>query len=276
LYFPSNRQVVISPFAAPGNRRPEKFKKKLSFPPRLQDMPMVDERRKNERPKTPGLKSNITDGKGAFFVVVEDISDTGVGVAEVPDGFDETVHKCFALINAPLKDFNLVLRPRWVRPAKSGKFKRIGFQIEDPPPEWIDFVSRFKKELGQKNQRSSSRHRTFGLMAVVSDGAAKFFGVVEDLSENGLRLTQVPAEFDDSTGACFAVVHSPTGDVNVSLHPCWIRPTNKGMYKTIGFRIHDPPEGWQEMIEELESEGSQLGFLLVPDEESEEQRPEEK
>lgn len=231
---------------------------------------MVDERRKSKRLKTPGLKSNITDGKTAFFVLVEDISDTGVGVSEIPDGFDETVHKCFAVINAPLKDFKLVLRPRWVYPGKSGKFKKIGFQIENPPADWVHFVESVKKGLRQKQQRSRSRHKTFGLMAVVSDGVSRYFGVVEDMSENGLRLTQVPAEFDDSAETCSAVVHSPTGDVNVSLHPCWIRPTNKGMYKTIGFQIHSPPEGWQELIQELVSEDGQLGFLLIRDEESDE------
>jgi len=231
---------------------------------------MVDERRTSERHKTPGLKSNITDGKAAFFVAVEDISKTGVGVSQIPAGFDETVHKCFAVISAPLKDFKLVLHPKWVHTSESGKFKKIGFQIEDPPAEWVHFVEEVKKSLKQKHQRIRSRHRTFGLMAVVSDGKSRYFGVVDDLSEKGLRLTQVPAEFDDSAGTCSAVVHSPTGDVNVSLHPCWIRSTNKGMYKSIGFQIHNPPEGWQELIEELESETGQLGFLLPVDEEGNE------
>lgn len=231
---------------------------------------MADDRRKSARHRTPGLKSNITDGKGAFFVVVEDISKTGIGLSQVPESFDETVHKCFAVINAPLKDFKLVLHPRWVQTVASGKFKKIGFQIDNPPAEWVSFVERVKKGLRKRHQRTDSRHRTFSLMAVVSDGKSRYFGVVEDLSENGLRLTQVPAEFDDAAGTCSAVVHSPTGDVNVSLHPCWIQSTNRGMYKTIGFRIHEATEGWQAMIEELESENGQLGFLLLEEEESDE------
>lgn len=231
---------------------------------------MADDRRKSARLRTPGLKSNITDGRVAFFVAVEDISKNGIGLSQVPEGFDETVHKCFAVISAPLKDFKLVLHPRWVQTVKSGQFKKIGFQIDDPPADWVDFVESVKRGLQKKHQRTVSRHKTFSLMAVVSDGKSRYFGVIEDLSENGLRLTQVPAEFDDTAGICSAVVHSPTGDVNVSLQPCWIQPTNRGMYKTIGFRIQETTGRWQKLIEELESENGQLGFLLLDDEAEEE------
>jgi len=230
---------------------------------------MTSERRKSLRFATPDLKSNISDGKSAFFVVVEDVSKTGVGVSQVPEGFDETVHKCFAVINAPLEDFKLALQPRWVHATGKGKYKRIGFQIDDPPDEWLDFVEEIKDGPREKTERSASRHKTLGLMALVSDGKTTYFGVVEDLSASGLRLTQVPADFDDSAATCSAVVHSPTGDVNVSMHPCWIRSTNKGMYKTIGFQIHNPPAGWQGLIEELGSENGQLGFLVLGDEEDE-------
>ncbi|HBI16127.1 MAG TPA: hypothetical protein DDY20_11540 [Desulfobulbaceae bacterium] len=228
---------------------------------------MTDDRRKNERYQTPEFKSNLSDGNSAFFVIVEDVSKSGVGVSHVPEGFDETVHKCFAVINAPLKDFTLVLHPRWVSPSGEGPFKRIGFQIENPPTEWVDFVENLKKEIRKKNERASPRLKILGLMAVISDGKSKYLGVVEDLSAKGLRLTQVPADFNESGGCCSAVVNSPTGDVHMSLHPCWIRTTNKGMYKTIGFKIHNPPPGWQGLIEELAQNDGQLGFLVMGDEE---------
>jgi hypothetical protein len=227
---------------------------------------MTEERRKSKRYQTPEFKSNLSDGNSAFFVALDDVSTTGVGVSQVPEGFDESVHTCFAVINAPLGDFTLVLHPRWVASSGEGKCKRIGFQIDNPPAEWVDFVESFKDESGERNQRESARHKILGLMAVISDGKTKFFGVVEDLSENGLRLTQVPADFDESAGICSAVVNSPTGDVHISMHPCWIRPTHKGMYKTIGFKIHNPPPGWQGLIEELEKNKGQLGFLVLGDE----------
>lgn len=226
---------------------------------------MSENRRKCERYKISGLESNISDGKSAFLVVVEDISKTGVGVSEIPAGFDETVHKCFATINAPLEDFKLALHPKWVHLTDKGRHKRIGFQIDDPSSEWLDFVDGIMGGSGEERNRGRARHKMAGLMAVVSDGKTTCFGVVEDLSENGLRLTKIPAGFDDSAENCTVVVHSPTGDVKVSLHPCWIQSTNKGMYKTVGFKVHNPPAGWQEMIGQLKGENGKISLLVVED-----------
>lgn len=224
---------------------------------------MAEERRKSSRFQPPGLKSNLSDGSSAFSVVIDDVSKTGVGVSQVPEGFDETVRNCFALINVPPEDFSLILHPCWVRTSSQGKYRRIGFHIDDPPPEWVYFVEGLKRKTVKETQRESSRHKILGLMAVISDGRTKYYGVVEDISASGLRLTQVPADFDESADSCSGVVRSPSGDVNVSLHPCWIRATNRGMYKTIGFRIHNPSPGWQKVIEELEKSGGQLGFLVM-------------
>lgn len=223
---------------------------------------MVEDRRKSKRYQTPGLKSNISDGKSAFLVVVEDISTTGVGVSQIPAGFDEKVQKCLATVNAPLKDFKLNLSPRWVDLTNDGKYKRIGFQIDNPPDEWLRFVEGMKSG---ESLRKGDRHKTLALMAMVSDGMSTYIGIVEEISADGLRLTQVPTDFDDSTGKCSAVVQSPTGDLNISMHPCWVKSTNKGMYKTIGFQIQNPPAGWQEFIKKLENESEDLSFLLLGD-----------
>jgi hypothetical protein len=266
-------------FRIPQEKIQEKIQNRLSggpgpFLPAHEGSSMTDERRKSRRYQTPEFKSNLSDGNSAFIVVIEDVSLTGVGVSQVPEGFDETVNKCFAVINALQKDFTLVLQPRWVSTNGKGPYKRIGFQIENPPPAWLDFVEALKEEIRKKNLRESRRHRILGLMAVLSNGKSKYLGVVEDLSEKGLCLTQVPADFDESAGSCTAVVNSPTGDVPVSLHPCWIRSTNRGMYKTIGFKIQNPPPGWQGLVEELGQSDGQLGFLVM--EEDDEGSPEDK
>lgn len=109
---------------------------------------MNDERRKSRRYQTPGLKSSISDGSTAFIVMVDDVSKTGVGLSEVPEGFDESVHRCFAVINAPLEDFSLALHPCWVHSTGEGQYKRIGFHIDDPPKEWVAFVEALKQERG--------------------------------------------------------------------------------------------------------------------------------
>jgi hypothetical protein len=228
-----------------------------------------DERRKNRRYAVGNLKTRITDGKSACVVKVEDISPHGVGVSGLPQDFDENV-SCVVEIKCPQGDFKLELQPRWVHLNK-GKRKKIGFQIHEPTREWLDFLLELKKAEAGGCKRSSSRLKTVGLMAMVSNDGSRCFGIVEDISENGLRLTQIPAEFADSAASCSAVVHSLAGDVNISLRPCWIRATTKGMYKTIGFEIQDPPPDWQELIETLQQETGGLDFLLPEEEKNKKQ-----
>jgi hypothetical protein len=100
-------------------------------------------------------------------------------------------------------------------------------------------------------------------MSYISDGNSSFMGVVEDISKNGVRIAQIPADFDDSITKCQAVIQCPTGDHTFSLQPCWVRPTNRGMYKTVGFKILDPPPNWLAVVEELEKGGGELGFLVL-------------
>ncbi len=226
---------------------------------------MDDDRRKFKRYKAPGLKSNISDGNSAFLVVVEDLSKTGVGLSQVPTGFDETVKKCLAVVNAPHDDFKLDLNPRWVQVSEKGNHKKIGFEIENPSPEWIKFVESFNVNFVKKRREKGKRIKALGLMTVISDGKSSYFGIVEEISEQGLRLAQIPTEFDDKTGECTAVVHSPSGDLNISLLPCWVKSTDRGMYKSVGFQIQNPPEDWQGFIKKMENEAGDLSFFLLKD-----------
>jgi len=102
-------------------------------------------------------------------------------------------------------------------------------------------------------------------MSFISDGKTSVLGIVEDLSATGLRVGQVPLNFDDSVQQCKAVIHSPTGDFNMILTPRWIEETNMGMYKSIGFQIVDPPDGWTEFVTKLESGTSDIGFMILGD-----------
>lgn len=116
-----------------------------------------------------------------------------------------------------------------------------------------------------RSDRQFDRHKTLGLMSFISDGKTSVLGIVEDLSANGLRVGQVPLDFDNSVQKCKAVVHSPTGDFNVELAPRWSEVTNRGMYKSIGFEILDPPARWKEFVAELESGTSEIGFMILDD-----------
>lgn len=114
-----------------------------------------------------------------------------------------------------------------------------------------------------KSNRTSPRHKTLGLMSFISDGKSSMLGVVEDLSTNGVRVAQIPRDFDTTVQRCKAVINSPGGDFTVVLKPCWVKETNRGMYKTIGFQIIDPPAGWTAFVRKLEGGSSDLGFLVL-------------
>lgn len=102
-------------------------------------------------------------------------------------------------------------------------------------------------------------------MSFISDGKSSVLGIVENLSATGIKVGQVPLDFDESVQKCKAVIHSPTGDFNVFMVPRWSEETNMGMYKTIGFQIIDPPEGWTEFVKELENGTSEIGFMILDD-----------
>lgn len=116
--------------------------------------------------------------------------------------------------------------------------------------------------LLEENSRGNSRHETIGLMSNISDGKSTFVGIVEDISASGLRISQVPASFDDTAGQCYTIVNGPNQDFAIALQPRWVRVTNKGMYKMIGFEIENPPENWTNFVEGVEENMDPFGFLL--------------
>lgn len=229
---------------------------------------MSEEKRKEKRLHTPDLTSELSDGKSGFFVVVDDVSCNGVGMQNVPDAFDSTVKKCLAAINASSQNFKLTLQPCWTQLSTEGKYKNIGFRIEEPSETWIDFVGSLSREVPDGGKREDIRHTTGGLMALISDGTKTYYGVVDDISHSGLRLTQISQELDESAEKYSVVIQSPTGDVKVSMHPCWMRTSQRGMYRTIGFKVQGPPKGWQKLISEIEKEGSNISLFLLDEEET--------
>ena len=104
------------------------------------------------------------------------------------------------------------------------------------------------------NRRVSTRHHTLGLMSNVFDGRSAVVGVVEDISRTGLRVSNIPSSFEDTVETCYMVVNGPQNDFHLSLKPRWVRPTNKGMYKTIGFQVEEVPENWAHFLENVEDQ----------------------
>lgn len=106
------------------------------------------------------------------------------------------------------------------------------------------------------NCRSTDRHQTIGMMSNLFDGKSTVLGVVEDVSLNGLCVSNIPASFEDTSGTCLSVVNGPRRDFHLSLQPRWVQATNRGMYKMIGFAIQESPAEWQHFIERMEHDKS--------------------
>ncbi|GAB4340811.1 MAG: hypothetical protein Kow0089_14760 [Desulfobulbaceae bacterium] len=112
-------------------------------------------------------------------------------------------------------------------------------------------------------QRTAQRHPTIGLMSTISDGKSSYLGVVEDISCEGVCMSQVPAVFDDTAKTCLTVVKGGTRDFRFALVPRWARATNRGMYKVIGFRIDDPPDSWREFVDRIANDSDPLHTLFA-------------
>ncbi len=110
------------------------------------------------------------------------------------------------------------------------------------------------------NRRNSERHQTMALMSNIYDGRDSFLGIVENISTAGLRISKLPARFDDSKGKCVSLINGLVGNVKITIQPCWVQATNRGMYKVIGFKISNPPPEWNKFVKEtvqtVPSEGS--------------------
>lgn len=113
------------------------------------------------------------------------------------------------------------------------------------------------------NKRVSERHMTLGLMSSVSDGKHSYLGVVEDISTTGIRMSQVPADFDDSVNHCYTVVKGPTRDMIILLRPCWAKESRRGMYKDVGFQIEDPPKVWKDFVDRLTNESDLIHTMMA-------------
>ena len=105
----------------------------------------------------------------------------------------------------------------------------------------------------ETNRRVSERHLTLGLMSNIFDGRSAVLGVVEDISHAGIRISNIPASFEDNVLTCYTVVNGPRRDFHLALQPRWVQFTNRGMYKMIGFQIQEPPPSWTGFIDSIES-----------------------
>lgn len=104
------------------------------------------------------------------------------------------------------------------------------------------------------NRRTAERLESVGLMTNIFDGRSAVLGVVQDVSRCGLRVSTVPAVFEETVETCYAVVNGGWQNFHLALQPRWALAAAGGMFKTIGFQIQHPPAEWTHFIEKMEHE----------------------
>ena len=89
--------------------------------------------------------------------------------------------------------------------------------------------------------------------ADVSDGMMVFDGLVSNVSSDGLMIKKLPKKFDYYTRKCVAIVYGIVEGIKqkfrIVIKPMWT--AIKGKYKSIGFKIVQPPINWLLMINSL-------------------------
>ena len=86
-----------------------------------------------------------------------------------------------------------------------------------------------------------------GLLSSMWDGKSTCIGIVEDVSDTGIRISQIPSHFNDHS-QCLSIVHGPFQDFKIKLQPCWKSETKKEMYQLIGFQVVNPTAIWEQFI----------------------------
>lgn len=103
--------------------------------------------------------------------------------------------------------------------------------------------------------RRSSRCNVAGFSCDIAAGHRFFGGLVENVSSNGFKMTQVEDTFAGDEFYYQAVVSGKGKHYKVIAKPCWKRETDEGL--EIGFKIIDAPWEWSEFVLETVPESTQ-------------------
>ena len=99
------------------------------------------------------IEADISDGKGFFSGVVQDISRFGLSISDVPKRLDKSADIYSVILDGPGTHFKLLARPIWED--DDGISKTIGAQIENSPWTWTEFVMRHEPENGEDDWQQS-------------------------------------------------------------------------------------------------------------------------
>ena len=103
------------------------------------------ENRKHPRMEASNIEADVSDGKGFFTGVVQNISRFGLAITDIPKWLDKTADIYSVILDGPGTHFKLLVRPIWE--GYDETTKTIGAQIENSPWTWTEFVMHQESEI---------------------------------------------------------------------------------------------------------------------------------
>ncbi len=95
-------------------------------------------------------------------------------------------------------------------------------------------------------RREYPRMEVGGLSADISDGKCFFSGTVANLSREGLAISSVAGDLEESSDIYSVVLDGPGTHFKLLVRPIWER--YDGATRTIGARIENSPWSWTDYV----------------------------
>lgn len=102
----------------------------------------------------PHIEVDISDGRGFYTGMVQDISRFGISISNIPKRLDKDADIYSVILDGPGTHFKLLAKPVWEE--EDGFNKTIGAQIENSPWTWTEFVMRHEPLIGSESLEPSS------------------------------------------------------------------------------------------------------------------------
>lgn len=99
-----------------------------------------------------------------------------------------------------------------------------------------------------QEQRVNKRLKSRGLTIDIDNGGFVVDGYIEDVSFNGMKVTQLPKRFLVQKNNFITVISGNNFSFKVEISPCWIHREFPGAYQVVGFKIINPTQSWKDFI----------------------------
>ncbi len=97
-------------------------------------------------------------------------------------------------------------------------------------------------------RRKNKRTHVKGFIGDIADGNFVFGGIVEDISSEGLKISNLPSDFPITKHSYRTVISGDGKHYRVLVRPCWTKKDDLTKTMEAGFKIVDAPWEWEEFV----------------------------